>query len=41
MRLGITIRFEKENIDTGKLSSEQTATIYAAFAVRGAGLLPV
>ena len=32
MRLGITIRFEKENIDTGKLSSEQTATIYAAFA---------
>ena len=32
MRLGITIRFEKENIDTGRLSSEQTATIYAAFA---------
>ena len=32
MRLGVTIRFEKENIDTGKLSSEQTATIYAAFA---------
>ncbi len=32
MRLGVTIRFEKENIDTGKLTSEQTATIYAAFA---------
>lgn len=32
MRLGVTVRFEKENIDTGKLSSEQTATIYAAFA---------
>ena len=32
MRLGVTIRFEKENIDTGRLSSEQTATIYAAFA---------
>ena len=32
MRLGVTIRFEKENIDTGKFSSEQTATIYAAFA---------
>ena len=28
----ITIRFEKENIDTGRLSSEQTATLYAAFA---------
>jgi site-specific DNA recombinase len=32
MRLGVTIRFEKESIDTGRLSSEQTATIYAAFA---------
>ena len=32
MRLGVTIKFEKENIDTGRLSSEQTATIYAAFA---------
>lgn len=31
-RLGVTIRFEKENIDTGKLTSEQTATIYAGFA---------
>ena len=32
MQLGVTICFEKENIDTGRLSSEQTATIYAAFA---------
>ena len=32
MRLGVTIKFEKENIDTGRLSSEQTAAIYAAFA---------
>lgn len=32
MRLGVTIYFEKENIDTGKLTSEQTATIYAGFA---------
>lgn len=32
MRLGVTICFEKESIDTGRLSSEQTATIYAAFA---------
>ena len=32
MRLGVTIRFEKENVDTGRLNSEQTATIYAAFA---------
>ena len=32
MRLGINIQFEKENIDTGKLTSEQTAAIYAAFA---------
>lgn len=31
-RLGVTIHFEKENIDTGKLTSEQTATIYAGFA---------
>lgn len=32
MRLGINIQFEKENIDTGKLTSEQAAAIYAAFA---------
>ena len=32
LRLGISICFEKENIDTGKLTSEQTATIYAGFA---------
>ena len=32
LRLGVTIYFEKENIDTGKLTSEQTATIYAGFA---------
>ena len=32
MRLGVTIQFEKENIDTSRLSSEQTAAIYAAFA---------
>ncbi len=32
LRLGVTIKFEKENIDTGKLSGEQVATIYAAFA---------
>ena len=32
MRLGVTICFEKENIDTGKMSSEQVADIYAAFA---------
>ena len=32
MRLGINIQFEKENIDTGRLTSEQTAAIYAAFA---------
>ena len=32
LRLGVTVRFEKENIDTGRLSSEQTAAIYAAFA---------
>ena len=32
MRLGVTIRFEKENIDTGKMTSEQVADIYGAFA---------
>ena len=32
MSLGVTIQFEKENIDTGKLTSEQTAAIYGAFA---------
>ena len=32
MRLGVTIRFEKENIDTGKMTSEQAADIYGAFA---------
>ena len=32
LRMGVTIHFEKENVDTGKLSSEQTAAIYAAFA---------
>lgn len=32
MRLGVTIRFEKENIDTSKLSTEQVAAIYAGFA---------
>lgn len=32
LRLGVTIQFEKENIDTGKLDGEQVATIYAAFA---------
>ena len=37
MRLGVTVRFEKENIDTGRLSSEQTATIYAAFAQMESG----
>lgn len=31
-RLGVTIQFEKENVDTSKLSSEQVAAIYAAFA---------
>ena len=30
LRLGVTIYFEKENIDTGKLTSEQTATIMRA-----------
>ena len=32
LRLGISIQFEKENIDTGKMTSEQVATIYGAFA---------
>ena len=32
LRLGVTIFFEKENIDTGKITSEQTADIYGAFA---------
>ena len=32
LRLGISIRFEKENLDTGKISSEQVADIYGAFA---------
>ena len=32
LRLGVTIYFEKENIDTGKMTSEQAADIYGAFA---------
>ena len=32
LRLGVTIHFEKENMDTGTLAFEQTAAIYAAFA---------
>lgn len=32
LKLGITIQFEKENVDTGRLSTEQVAAIYAAFA---------
>ncbi len=32
LRMGVTIYFEKENIDTGKITSEQTADIYGAFA---------
>ncbi|MEL7622078.1 MAG: recombinase family protein [Clostridiales bacterium] len=32
LRLGISIHFEKENIDTGKMTSEQIATIYGAFS---------
>jgi Site-specific recombinases, DNA invertase Pin homologs len=32
LRMGITIHFEKENIDTGKMTSEQIATIYGAFS---------
>lgn len=32
LRLGVTISFEKENIDTGKMTLEQVADIYGAFA---------
>ena len=32
LRLGITIYFEKENLNTGKMSNEQAAAIYGAFA---------
>ena len=32
LRLGVTIYFEKENVDTGKMTSEQAADIYGAFA---------
>lgn len=32
LRMGISIQFEKENIDTGKMTSEQIATIYGAFS---------
>ena len=32
LRLGVTIYFEKENVDTGKMTSEQVADIYGAFA---------
>ena len=32
MCLGVTICFEKENIDTGKMTSEQAADLYGAFA---------
>ena len=32
LRLGISVCFEKENIDTGKMNSEQIAQIYGAFA---------
>ena len=32
LRLGVTIRFEKENVDTGKMTSEQVTDIYGAFA---------
>ena len=32
LKLGVTIQFEKENIDTGRLSTEQVAAIYAGFA---------
>lgn len=32
LRLGISIHFEKENLDTGKMTSEQAAAIYGAFA---------
>lgn len=32
LRLGISIHFAKENIDTGKMTSEQIADVYGAFA---------
>lgn len=32
LRMGVTIYFEKENVDTGKMTSEQVADIYGAFA---------
>lgn len=32
LRLGISVHFEKENFDTGKMTSEQVAQIYGAFA---------
>jgi len=32
LRLGVSIYFEKENIDTGKMTSEQIAQIYGAFS---------
>lgn len=32
LRLGISVSFEKENIDTGKMTSEQIAQIYGAFS---------
>lgn len=32
LRLGISIYFEKENLDTGKMTSEQAADIYGAFS---------
>ena len=32
LRMGISIHFEKENIDTGEMTTEQIAQIYGAFA---------
>lgn len=32
LRLGISIHFEKESIDTGRMTTEQVAQIYGAFA---------
>ncbi len=32
LRLGISIYFEKENLDTGKMTTEQSAQLYGAFA---------
>lgn len=32
LRLGISVCFEKENIDTGKMTTEQIAQIYGAFS---------